>query len=234
MSRLIAELLRDRVRAAGAGPLVTGYDLASGQRVELSGTTFANWVAKTANLLESELLVEPGDPVALPLAASDPGHWVTAVWQVACWQVGAVVSLDWSQPAALVVCGPAGPVPRGAAEVVVCSLHPLALGLGVDAPPGVIDFDRHVRGQPDTHTPAALPADAPAWRDDERRLSQADLLAGVGGRAERRLVRPTAAWPTARAGIVTALLTGGSYVVVSGEDPDRLAEIRTRERISAG
>jgi hypothetical protein len=41
---------RDPVR-----PLVTHYDDATGERVELSATTLENWVSKTANLLQDEL-----------------------------------------------------------------------------------------------------------------------------------------------------------------------------------
>ena len=44
-------------------PLVTYYDLASGERVELSGVTTANWVAKTANFLIDELDAEVGTRV---------------------------------------------------------------------------------------------------------------------------------------------------------------------------
>ncbi|NDU76176.1 TIGR03089 family protein, partial [Actinomadura sp. DSM 109109] len=43
------------LRRRGAGdpsrPLVTFYDDAAGERVELSARTFDNWVAKTANFL---------------------------------------------------------------------------------------------------------------------------------------------------------------------------------------
>jgi uncharacterized protein (TIGR03089 family) len=38
-----------------ARPLVTHYDDATGERVELSATTLENWVSKTANLLQDEL-----------------------------------------------------------------------------------------------------------------------------------------------------------------------------------
>ena len=36
-------------------PLVTFYDDATGERVELSVATYANWVAKTAGLVQDEL-----------------------------------------------------------------------------------------------------------------------------------------------------------------------------------
>ncbi len=44
--------LQRRARSSGAEPLLTHYDLAGGGRTELSVATFANWVNKTANLIE--------------------------------------------------------------------------------------------------------------------------------------------------------------------------------------
>src|SRR5690606_31992912 len=44
-------LLEPILRGSGsARPLITFYDDATGERIELSGVTTANWVAKTANL----------------------------------------------------------------------------------------------------------------------------------------------------------------------------------------
>src|SRR5215212_88091 len=70
-----------------ARPLVTHYDDATGERVELSGTTLANWVAKTANLLQDEFDVGPGGTVAVAL----PVHWQTAAVLLGVWSCGAAV-----------------------------------------------------------------------------------------------------------------------------------------------
>ena len=59
-----ADLLAAALRRDAAAPLVTHYDDATGERVELSGATLANWVAKTANLLQDEFDVGPGSVVA--------------------------------------------------------------------------------------------------------------------------------------------------------------------------
>ena len=80
---LIAELLARRVRSDGAAPLVTCYDDAAGTRGELSGTTVANWVAKTSNLLTDELLLPADAAVELLVAGRHPGHWMTLVWALA-------------------------------------------------------------------------------------------------------------------------------------------------------
>src|SRR5215203_3290871 len=103
MSALIAELLLQRVRVNGSAPLYTFYDLDSGARIELSASSFSNWVDKTSNLLVDDVAVDEGDVISMPLALEAPGHWLTAVWQVACWQVGLVVDLtNRSMPAAVV------------------------------------------------------------------------------------------------------------------------------------
>ena len=47
--------LAGQLRTDAARPLVTFYDDATGERVELSVTTYANWVAKTAGLVQDEL-----------------------------------------------------------------------------------------------------------------------------------------------------------------------------------
>jgi len=72
--------------ALGARPFLTWYG-ADGERIELSATVTANWVAKTTNLLVEELDAGPGTLVRLDL----PPHWRTAVWALATWRVGAGV-----------------------------------------------------------------------------------------------------------------------------------------------
>ncbi|NEC79406.1 TIGR03089 family protein, partial [Streptomyces sp. SID9913] len=102
--RTPADLLSSALAADPGRPLVTFYDDATGERVELSVATFANWVAKTANLLQDELSAEPGDRVALLL----PAHWQTAVWLLACASVGVVADVASPDPGAadVVVSGP--------------------------------------------------------------------------------------------------------------------------------
>jgi uncharacterized protein (TIGR03089 family) len=233
VSMLIAGLLRARLKAAGADPLITYYDAPSGERVELSAITFDNWVAKAANLLTCDLSVAQGESVALPLARSAPGHWMTAVWQVAAWHAGAYVDLS-SAPAEVVVCGPDWqPYADSGADVLACSLHPLGGGLGSVLPASVSDVDLAVRSQPDSYDAAPIDPAGLAWVDAERRLTQADLVVGPGT-ARRRLVVPGEPWDSAREGIIAALLGGGSIVVVVGGTADDLARIRTAELVEEG
>ena len=48
---------------------------------------------------------------------------------------------------------------------------------------------------------------------------------------QRRLLRPSTPWATARDGIVAALIGGGSVVVVVGDDESALERIRETENI---
>jgi uncharacterized protein (TIGR03089 family) len=217
VSETVSARLRRRARAAGAEPLLTWYQPSTGARTELSAVTLLNWVDKTSHLLD-ELDVTPGDAVRLALAEEAPGHWVTAVWELACWQVGAVVAVgDPSVAAALVVTGPAWQAHADAAvDVVACSLHPLGLPFPDPLPAPVLDYAAEVRGQSDVYPAARQPAGAAAWADPGRRLSQAELAAVDAGPAGRRLVRPESPWPTARSAVLRPLLAGGSSVVVDG------------------
>jgi uncharacterized protein (TIGR03089 family) len=226
MTAIVSALVR-RARRDGARPLITYYDLGTGARTELSGTTFANWVDKTYHLL-FELDVRPGDVVALPLAVTDPGHWVTLALTAGAWQAGAVVVAGDDSDAVVTAVGPGRM--DGAGTLLACSLHPLGFGSETPLLPGVIDFSIDVRSQPDAHVEEPVAESAPAWRDDDGVLSHLDLAAAAPVSA-RVLVRPTTPRDTLLAGYVAPLLGGGSAVVVVGGDEDAVARIATQERI---
>lgn len=81
---LRAELARD-----GARPFLTWYDDASGERIELSVATLANWAVKVANYLLDEHDLEAGEPVAIDA----PSHWLGSVAALGIWTAGAAVTL---------------------------------------------------------------------------------------------------------------------------------------------
>jgi len=229
MSALLAERLRRRVRANGSRPLLTYYDLDSGERTELSAISFSNWVDKTSNLLVDQVGVAEGDVIFMPLAVEAPGHWLTSVWQLACWQVGAVADIATpTLPVAVVT----GRLWHGYRErdIFACALHPLGFGFDEPLPESVHDYAIEVRSHPDTYSGQQPDSDTTAWVDADRILNQADLVQ-VDGPPARRLVRAGDPWATCRDGIVTALVTGGSAVVVVGEDSDQLARIAANERL---
>lgn len=233
MSRLAADLLRRRVRSRGGEPLVTYYDLTTGERTELSGTTFLNWVDKTSNLLVDEYLLDVGAVVDLELARTAPGHWLTLVIELAGWQIGATVTVGTAVAPGLLVLGPdfqSHDLSRADA-VLACSLHPLGLGFATPLPAGVADFSLEVRGQADHYVPGPRSGLEVAWVDDHRRLTQADLVAiDTAARSGRRLVIPSDPWASVRDSLIVSLLTSGSAVVVVGDDADRLARIALTER----
>ena len=216
-------LLADQLRRAESRPLVTFYDDATGERVELSVVTYANWVAKTAGVLQDELGLERGDSVLVDL----PTHWLSPVWLGACWSMGLVVTDDPRASTSLTVCGPAG-VERYAAAggpVVALSLLPMGRRFTEPLPDGVVDFGVVVWGQPDAFLAYDPPAaDDPAWRSASTR-SHAELLAGAAGHAwaspGTRLL--TDLRPSSDDGVdafLAPLLAGGGTVWVVHPEPD--------------
>lgn len=224
---VVVAALQRRARYAGAEPLLTHYDLATGGRTELSVATFGNWVAKTANLIE-DLGADSGR-IALPLARTRPGHWMTLLWPLAAWQRECVIELDADPAADVAVIGPDAPAPVVPGATLACSLHPLGLGLR-DLPDGVLDFTTEALAQPDAAGTLRAAPNAPAWIDEASVLGLTDVAA-VQPVAGRVLVRPSDALATLRAAIIAPLLGGGSAVVVEGDADDaRLAAIRSAER----
>jgi uncharacterized protein (TIGR03089 family) len=228
MTALVAALGR-RVRRDGARPLITYYDLGTGARTELSGRTFANWVDKTYHLLV-ELDVQPGDEVAMPLASTHPGHWVTFALVAGAWQAGAVVVPSVAENAVVTAVGPEGVDTQAGGTVLACSLHPLGFGFADPLPAGVLDFSLHVRSQPDAHAEEPVADSAPAWHDGTEVLSHADLAATFPVSA-RVLVRPTTPLATLTAGYLAPLLGGGSAVIVLGDDEEAISRIVAEERV---
>jgi uncharacterized protein (TIGR03089 family) len=231
----IADRLDARIRdGRGGEPLITYYDLGSGERTELSAVTFSNWVAKTANLLQ-ELAVGENDVVRLKLSQRHPGHWVTLVWEAACWRVGATVgaAAQTGRVAALIV-GPdwSGYETSTAADIIACSLHPLGLGFADELPTGVLDYALEVRGQPDAYSGPPASGSTTAWVDEARSLTLAELAeVGADEAALRRLVRPTDPWSTAKAALLTPINTGGSIVIAVGDDSAGLSRLCETELV---
>lgn len=217
----VVEALRGRVRRSGPQPLLTYYDLDRSERTELSAVTFGNWVDKTSQLLD-ELEVGPGDQLALPVLAERPGHWVGLIAAMAGWQLGSSVAVEPEPGAVVAVVGPDNPwavIPPTWVTVVACSLHPLGLPLRPPAP--VVDF-ADVLSMPDaTLTYPHGPADR-AWQ----RATYAELSA-LPAQPGRVLV-PAGSGGAVVTALVSALLGGGSLVVVAGSGD--LAKVAADER----
>ncbi|WP_327246021.1 TIGR03089 family protein [Streptomyces sp. NBC_01320] len=241
--RTPADLLRSALAADPARPMVTFYDDATGERVELSVATFANWVAKTANLLQGDLAAEPGDRLALLL----PAHWQSAVWLLACSSVGVVADVQGDPAAAdLVVTGPdtldAARACRG--ERIALALRPLG-GRFPQPPEGFADYAVEVPSQGDRFAPfAPVDPDAPALTVDGDTLTSAQLVAraredgaelGLAPGSRLLTGRTYNTWEGLSAGLYTPLATGGSVVLcrhLDRLDEDGLAKRVESERVT--
>lgn len=238
--RTPADLLRSALAADPGRPLVTFYDDATGERVELSVATFANWVAKTANLLQGDLGAEPGDRLALLL----PAHWQSAVWLLACASVGVVAEIGGDPAGAdLVVSGP-DTLEQGLAcggERVALALRPLG-GRFPQAPPaGYADYAVEVPGQGDRFAPfAPVDAEGPGLVVGGEELSYAALTAraredaaklGLG--ADSRVLTGLGydTWEGLSAGLYAALAAGGSVVLC--RNLDRLSAEALAQRVES-
>ncbi len=232
-------LLRPVLQVDAAGPRITYYDDATGERVEVSATTLANWAAKTANLLRDELGVQPGDRVAVLL----PAHWQTAAVLLGAWWCGAVVT-DPAAPMAGEVDAALCTADRlaeaeQAPEVAVLSLD--AFGRGVDdLPVGVTDYATAVRVHGDAFAPVPLSPSAPALarRSIAEVLEAAAASATAQGFTAQDRVLSTADWSTTPElvdGLLAVLSAGASLVQVSHQDPDEQRQTRRieTERVTA-
>ncbi|GAA4540355.1 TIGR03089 family protein [Pseudonocardia xishanensis] len=231
---LTSALLTPILRAAPARPLVTFYDDATGERIELSAVTTANWVAKTANLLRDECDVEPGGRVAVLL----PAHWQTASVLLAAWSCGAEVVAEPAE-ADWVFCDRDRVDLALAAEpadgVVALSLD--AFGRGIDGlPQGVIDFATEVRLHGDEFVPwEPVPdtAAALAGTTVAEILARATARAADLGLTADSRVLSTKDWvgtPGLVDGLLAVLAAGASLVQVANPDPARLDRKYESER----
>jgi uncharacterized protein (TIGR03089 family) len=232
------DVLAARLRRDPGQPLVTYYDLGTDERVELSVTTYANWVAKTASLLADEHDLERGQSLRVDL----PTHWLGTVFLGAAWTLGLSVT-DADEPDA-VVCGPAG-LPRWATyadrvPVLACALRPLGVRFADPLPPGVHDVGVEVWSQPDAFTPWDPPtADDPAagWAAED--LTQAELWSRAAAGSSpsgggRLLSTANPASPSGLAALTKPLGGGGSLVLVSGATSDEdVARVFAAERCTS-
>lgn len=236
----IGSLLRARAGESGQRPFLTFSDGESGERTELGHATFANWVAKAANLLTDELDLGPGSDLAVRV----PTSWTAVVVVTAAWCAGIVVDLD----------GRLDGGPDGGPEAAVVGEHVrspdaeparlVVVGTGMGGrlttdPGRGIPFAEEVLGHPDDFDGPDLDASAPALSSDGRTWTHGDLLSAATEEASAAGLgagdRFLSAVPTTTArGLITgpllALAIGGSVVLVTRTQPDRMAAIAETER----
>jgi uncharacterized protein (TIGR03089 family) len=231
-----AEVLAAQLRRDPGRPLLTFYDHATDERVELSVTTYANWVAKASGLLSEVADLERGMSLRVDL----PPHWLSPVFLGAAWTVGLRVTT--ADDADAVVCGPdtlARWAPRAAdLPVLACSLRPLGVRFAEPLPPGVLDVGVEIWGQPDGFTAWDPPiGDDPATDTlTQDQLWNNDLTAAVGRSLTdggRLLSVADPASPPGTATFTEPLVRGGSLVLVRNPDPARLDGVYDAERATA-
>ncbi len=219
-----------------AGPRITYYDDATGERIELSTATLANWAAKTANLLRDEMGATPGSRVAVLL----PAHWQTAAVLFGVWWIGCeVVPAGSENPEADIALCTADRLAEadaavGMGEIAVLSLDPFGKPVP-DLPVGVTDYATSVRVHGDQIVPERVPGPALDGRSVDDVLAAARASAAAQGLTAEDRIMSTAAWETAD-DIVEHLLAvyvvGASLVQVANPDPDLLDRRRQTEKLT--
>lgn len=231
------DVLAARVRRDPGGPLITFYDDGTGERVELSATTYANWVAKAASLLVEEHDLERGDAIRLDL----PAHWMTTVFLGAAWTAG--LRVTDADDVAAVVCGPAS-LPRWAERaeqlvVLACALLPLGVRFTDPLPAGVHDVGVEVWGQPDAFTPWDPPQPDDVAHDlgggevTHAALWSAAAAGELVPDGGRLLSEANPASPPGLVSFCEPLARGGSLVLVVRAGADRLEAIAASEQVTA-
>lgn len=200
-------------------PLLTYYDLSTGERVELSTVTTANWVAKTSNFLVDDLDATPGTRLRIGL----PSHWLRTVWILSAWNIGAaIVDADGD-------IGLSGPELVADEPVrVAASLRPLG-GRFLTPPLGFLDLGTEVPGHGDHFVALDRPEPSTLALDlDGIRRTHSEMLDDQTPDRTRRVVAPGTVARDAGL-IASACLGGGSLVIVASATPDEIARVATQE-----
>jgi uncharacterized protein (TIGR03089 family) len=228
---LATAVLDPLLRGEVSKPRITYYDDATGERIELSTVNFANWAAKTGNLLRDELAAGPGSRVAVLL----PTHWQTAAVVFGVWWIGAEVVLGEAENADVAMCT-AGELATASdvAELVVLSLD--AFGKPVpDLPAGVTDYATSVRGQADQITAERQPGAALGGRSPDDVLALAMNSAAAQSLTAQDRVLSTMHWNTDSQlvdGLVAVFAAGASLVQVGNPDVLLIEKRRESERVT--
>ena len=217
------------------GPRITYYDDATGERIELSTVTLANWAAKTGNLLRDELDGGAGSRVAVLL----PAHWQTAAVLFGIWWIGAEVVLGGGD-ADIALCTadrlPDADDAVGVGEVAVLSLDPFG-NPADNLPVGVTDYATSVRLHGDQISPERQPGPALDGRSVAEVLADAQASAAAQGFTRDDRVMSMAGWTTADEltdNLVAVFAAGASLVQVANPDASALDRRRQMERVTRG
>ena len=196
-------------------PYLTWYSR-SGERVELSGRVFDNWVAKSANLLHEEFDLAPGSVVATDM----PGHWKSAALALACWHLGAEVrcvapGTDPGNVDIFITADPQTLAVNGSVEVIAVPLPSLAMAFDGPLPVGATDYASEVRSYADSFFPSPIDTASTALVSETGTLAFTQLFAAGTDPVAAGATLVSTAWPLER--ILPALVAqwiGGNPVVM--------------------
>jgi uncharacterized protein (TIGR03089 family) len=222
LTTLSAAILEPMLRADPVGPRITYYDDATGERIELSAVTLANWAAKTGNLLRDELAAGPASRIAILL----PAHWQTAAVLLGVWWIGAEAVLA-GEPADIALCtaerlDEADSIVAPGGEVAVLSLDPFGRPVP-DLPIGVTDYASAVRVHGDQIIPERQPGPALAGRSVDQILADCEKSSAARGLTSKDRVLSSAPWTGPGDlvdGLLAVLAIGASLVQVANADTD--------------
>jgi uncharacterized protein (TIGR03089 family) len=234
LTTLTSALLDPLMAVDPMGPRITYYDDATGERIELSTVTLANWAAKTGNLLRDELGAGPGSRVAVLL----PAHWQTAAVLLGIWWIGAEVVLAEDADVALCTADrlPEADDAVGAGEIAVLSLDPFGKPVA-DLPVGVTDYATSVRVHGDQITPERQPGPALGGRSAAEVLARAKASAAAQGFTRDDRVMSMADWATTddlTDHLLAVFAAGASLVQVANPDAAVLDRRREMEKVTRG
>jgi uncharacterized protein (TIGR03089 family) len=234
---LSGAILDHMLRADPVGPRITYYDDATGERIELSAVTLANWAAKTGNLLRDEMGAGPASRVAILL----PAHWQTAAVLFGVWWIGAEAVLG-AGPADMALCTAdrldeadsalSEAAPGG--EVAVLSLDPFGRPVP-DLPIGVTDYATAVRVHGDQIVAEARPGPALAGRSAEQILADCESSSTARELTGTDRVLSTAPWTRPDElvdGLLSIMAVGASLVQVANPDPAALERRIATEKVT--
>jgi uncharacterized protein (TIGR03089 family) len=234
LNTLSGAILDPMLRADPVGPRITYYDDATGERIELSAVTLANWAAKTGNLLRDELGAGPASRIAILL----PAHWQTAAVLFGVWWIGAEAVLEAGGPADLALCtaerlDEADSTVRGG-EVAVLSLDPFGRP-APDLPIGVTDYATAVRVHGDQIVAERHPGKALAGRSVDEILADCESSAAARELTGNDRVLSSASWTRPGElvdGLLSILAVGASLVQVANPDPSVLQRRIETEKVT--
>jgi uncharacterized protein (TIGR03089 family) len=240
VTTLSEAVLDPMLRADPVGPRITYYDDATGERIELSAVTLANWAAKTGNLLRDELGGGPASRVAVLL----PAHWQTAAVLFGVWWIGAEVRLghsdgDMDLEADIALCtadrlDEADAAVGVGGEVAVLSLD--AFGRPApDLPIGITDYATAVRVHGDQIVAERHPGPALAGRSVDEVLAECERSAQARALTDADRVMSAASWDQPDdviEGLLAVLAVGASLVQVANPDPAALSRRIKTEKVT--